>query len=164
MQGKKQWEKEFKARIHSPNVPVAIGFSKPHLQNGLTTMFWLCLIIPKIVSWEEECQPTEEKDRMILGLHPLALHSGRANLNVILSRYCSSSRIAAHATQGSPRVNYLSTSSAFYWEVLFPTLTVRTKIAKTVASIPKIEVPIIILLRFWKSEHCESSPSIYTCD
>lgn len=26
----------------------------------------------------------------------------------------------------------------------------RTKIAKTIASIPKIEVPIIILLRFWK--------------
>lgn len=31
MQGKKQWEKEFKARIHSPKASVAIGFSKPHL-------------------------------------------------------------------------------------------------------------------------------------
>lgn len=28
---------------------------------------------------------------------------------------------------------------------------VRTEIAKTVASIPKIEVLIIALLRFWKS-------------
>jgi hypothetical protein len=34
---------------------------------------------------------------------------------------------------------------------MFPALTVRTKIAKTVASTPKIKVPVIILLRFWKS-------------
>lgn len=52
----------------------------------------------------------------------------------------------------------------FLPRTLFPTLTTGMKTAKTVVSIPKTEVPIIILLRFWKSgfvgaqsADCESS-------
>lgn len=156
----------FKAHSHAPNaLPRHLISLSQIYERGLSILSWLFPITPKIAFWKSvSVWRQRHKDPTTSTPHRHPRDNSQSALAWTSLPHTATPHPEVQPTQHKavlPRVKQLV---FLLRKILFPTLTVRTKIAKTVVSIPKIEIPIIILLRFWKSEHEESSPSIYTCD
>lgn len=81
--------------------------------------------------------------------NPVGKCSIMTSLIIGFSNHCSSFHKYHPPTQRSPGIQQVLCFPGFSTGESF--VPVRTKIAKTVTSIPETEVPIINLLRFWKS-------------